>query len=373
MAASCWRSRFLRLGRQAALWTALGLKVHAADAAGLPSTYCPIERLPALDWIRLAKGDDCALDEDGNGLDDAVESALAACFVPEVVFDSRENALRVDEPHVLFSAHPIGPRVIRFHFAFLFARDGGYVLGSTFPCTADDHAGDDESVVVDVALNERDRAWFGAPLAMRTRDARDDVERVASVGSSPDAMELTGTHPVLYATAGKHHWLHHPESLTYACNCGPLGRCGSVRDRADGAGARVIPVELGHAPGFYVERGGLRSQVPVDDDGGGFWNACSLGSRGLRTRALSLVSNDLGVLGYPGERIFGSCFRGGLGGVCAETISVAQSLAWDKAFSTDFRPRKLLSMLMIDTSNTSKTERSVLPPLGSVPGPFLRN
>ena len=66
-------------------------------------------------------------------------------------------------------------------------------------------------------------------------------------------MKLSGTHPVLYATAGKHHSLHGPEALAYACNCGPLGRCGSVLDRADGAGPHVVPSEVRHAPGFYPE------------------------------------------------------------------------------------------------------------------------
>jgi len=85
------------------------------------------------------------------------------------------------------------------------------------------------------------------------------------------------------------------------------------------------------------------------------------------------VSNDLGELGYPGERIFGSCFRGGLGGPCAETVSVAESLAWDKPFTVDFRQRKLLSVLRIEAPDAPPIRRSVLLPLGSVPGSVLRN
>src|SRR6185295_18634480 len=95
--------------------------------------------------------------------------------------------------------------------------------------------------------------WFGAPLALRTGDPRDGAEVKSSTDSSTSALRLSGTHPVLYVTAGKHHWLHRAASLTYACNCGPLGRCGSVRDRADGAGPRIVAAVTHHAPGFYAE------------------------------------------------------------------------------------------------------------------------
>jgi hypothetical protein len=231
-----------------------------AAAADLPASYCALDRAPVLDWLRLVQGDDCPLDEDGNGLDDGVETALARCFVPEIVFDSRENALGPDEPHVVFSADPVAPRVIRLHFAILFARDGGYALGTELPCLSDEHNGDAEAVTVDVVWLERERRWFGAPLSMHTLGPEAVDERIALSGV---AAGSPGTHPLLYATAGKHHWLHRTASLTYACSCGPLGRCGSVRDRADGAGARVIPTSLRHAPRFALREG---SMVASNDD-----------------------------------------------------------------------------------------------------------
>jgi hypothetical protein len=345
-----------------------------AGAADLPATYCPLDRAPALSWLRLANGDDCEFDEDGNGLDDVVETQLASCFVPELVFDSRENALRVDEPHVFFSASPLGSHAVRLRFAFLFARDGGYVMGTEFPCMTDDHDGDVESVEVDVAWAGRDGGWFGAPVAMRTRDPRDDAERIATAPGTSNAMALRGTHPVLYATAGKHHWLHRPEALAYACNCGPLGRCGSVRDRADGAGLRVVPHPLRHAPGFYVERGKVRSQVPLDEHGGGFWNACMLGARNVFARAIrSLGSNDLGQLGYPGERLFGSCFRGGFGGRCSVAVSVAEALSWDKPFVTALGARKLVTVLLGGAADPTFTRTTVLLPFGAAPQRVWRN
>jgi len=249
MAASRRRGPYERLRRVLSVYV-VGALVGAAPAAAadLPASHCALDRAPVLDWLRLAKGDDCPFDEDGNGLDDRVETALARCFVPEITFDSRENALAPDEPHVVFSADPVGPRVIRLHFAILFARDGGYVLGTEFPCLSDEHNGDSESVTVDVVWLERDRGWYGAPLSMHTPGPDGVEERTALSGATADAS--SGTHPRLYATAGKHHWLHHTASLAYACNCGPFGRCGSVRDRADGAGARIVPTSLRHAPRF---------------------------------------------------------------------------------------------------------------------------
>jgi hypothetical protein len=341
-----------------------------AKAADRPASFCPLGREPALEWLRLAQGDACDQDEDNNGLDDAIETELAACFVPEVRFDSLENALRVDEPQVFFSAFRLGARLVRLNFAFLFARDGGYVLGTDFPCMTDDHDGDVESVSVDVTWTGRDRAWFGAPVAVRVLDPRDAEMHVEAASSS--GVEFAGTHPVLYATAGKHHWLTQPESLAYACHCGPLGRCGQVHDRADGRGPAIVAPVVRHAPGFYLEGSRLRVDTPIDDRGP-FWNACTIGSRGVLRRATrSLSTNDLDALGYPGERLFGACFRGGFGGPCAETISVAEALAWDRPFGRSFGARKLLSALLGPPSEVEPTRVTVLLPFGSAPRSFFR-
>jgi hypothetical protein len=365
MTASCRRSRFERLVRTMSVYVvaAMPLCETPADGAELPAHHCALERAPVLDWLRLAKGDDCPFDEDGNGLHDGVEAALARCFVPEISFDSDENALRPDEPHVVFSADPIGLNVIRLHFVVLFARDGGYVLGTRFPCLSDEHNGDAQAVTVDVAWLERDRRWIGAPIAMHSLGPRGVDERTGLTGRVSDV--LSGTHPRLYATAGKHHWLHRPASLDYACNCGPLGQCGSVRDRADGAGVRVVPTRLRHAPRFALRdpassgptddaatHARVRPLAPLDAGEHDFRNACEYRSRGrLTPAARSLGSNDLADLGYPGERVFGACFRGGLGGPCLSTVSVGEALAWDNhpgkvAPRFELGPGKLIGTLL---------------------------
>ena len=384
MTASRWRSPFERLVRALSMYAVLAVATGAgtAAAADLPANYCALDRAPVLDWLRLAKGDDCPLDEDGNGLDDGVETALARCFVPEIVFDSRENARRPDEPHVVFSADPVAPRVIRLHFAILFEQDGGYVLGTEFPCLRDEHHGDAQAITIDVVWLERDHRWFGAPFSMHTPGPNGVEERTLLSGVS--APMSSGTHPLLYATAGKHHWLHQPASLTYGCSCGPLGRCGSVRDRADGAGLRIVPTSLRRAPRFTMrdafaagptdEASALprvRPAAPFDPAERRFGNACALRSRGIITAARSLGSNDLDDLGYPGERVFGACFRGGLGGPCHATVSVGETLAWDNPPAaanrgSDFGAGKLISSLLGIVGRTP----NALPGKTKVPGRF---
>src|SRR5262249_23374546 len=148
----------------------------------------------------------------------------------------------------------------------------------------------------------------------------------------------------------KHHWLQAKGFLRYACDCGPLGRCGGVSDRADGLGMHVTPLVVHHAPDFYRLRGagtGLGSETPIDATGDRWWNACEFASRGKLVPATrSLVSNDLGSLGYPGDRILGACFRGGYSGHCEGTRSVAEVLAWEAPYERDRGERRLIALLL---------------------------
>jgi hypothetical protein len=334
---------------------------RAGEPTILPT--CPLQGVPAPSWI--AERLECRDDEDANGLDDAVETELARCFVPQFAFDSLENARRPDEPRVFFSARAIAEGVVRLRFAVLFARDGGYVLGTDFPCLPDDHRGDAEAVDVDIQAVLTDHRWYATPVGMHTSGPPGLSETRFFPDRSDALVAFSGTHPVLYATAGKHHWLQRTASLKYACNCGPFGACGSVQDRADGQGTRVTPAIVYHAPGFYREErepdaaaspggldfsalsGGVHSQTPLDAYGKRWWNACEFAARGVLVPAEhSLWPNDLAALGYPGERLFGDCFRGGYGGPCTETVSVAEALAWENPFSLASGQHRLVSLLL---------------------------
>lgn len=334
---------------------------QAGEAAGAPQ---PASARVSIAGVTLLT--DCSADEDGNGLDDEVESELARCVAPQFRFDGAENALRGDEPHVLFSAALIAPDKIRIHYAVLFADDGGYVLGTTFPCQPDAHHGDSEGLVVDVRIAPADKGALAVPAALRTSGP--PGTRESSTFDDRSGAILFGTHPVVYATAGKHHWLQHTADLSYACQCGPLGPCGSVRDRADGRGRWVVPARVDQAPFFFRDAGSrrtlgrdwvfsggagleklpvVRSASALDSNRSRWWNACELEQNGRLVPALrALRSDDLSDLGYAGERIDSECFRGGFGGSCTETESVASVLAWDRPVGPRTTMRRILGYLL---------------------------
>jgi hypothetical protein len=85
-------------------------------------------------------------------------------------------------------------------------------------------------------------------------------------------------------------------------------------------------------------RNPVRPLAPLDAEQREFGNACAQRTRGVLFPARSLGSNDLAFVGYPGEHIFGSCFRGGLGGSCLATVSVGEALAWDNPIARVGRP-----------------------------------
>lgn len=326
-----------------------------ATAADLPAQYCRLSRTPALS-TPLERQADCSRDEDGNRLDDAVENELAKCFVPTVAFDSAENALAPGEPRVVFSARLVGANVIRFRYVFLFKRDTGYVLGTSFPCLKYDHNGDLQIVEVDATWIERDQEWYGAPLAMYASSVESNVSKVSVSGTGPDRLVLSNTHPVIFATAGKHHWSFRPRgAFSYGCDCGPFGRCGQVRESADGLGPTITAATVRHAPGFYFapENGvdvdpeaRLRPQSPMLASDGRFSNTCEYVNHGRIVPAQNLMSsNSLDDIGYEGERILGPCFRGGLGGDCTYTGSVADALASGAPFGSYANPGKLRTWL----------------------------
>ncbi|MET0592018.1 MAG: hypothetical protein ABW133_04915 [Polyangiaceae bacterium] len=326
-----------------------------AGAADLPAQYCRLSRTPALSATSVERQDDCSRDEDGNRLDDGVENELAKCFVPTVAFDSAENGLASGDPRVVFSARLVGANVIRFRYVFLFTRDTGYVLGTSFPCLKYDHNGDLQIVEVDVTWLERDQEWYGAPLAMYASAVESNIHKVSVSGTGAERLVLSNTHPVIFSTAGKHHWSFRPSAFSYGCNCGPFGRCGQVRESADGLGPTITPATVRHAPGFYFEpengvyvdaEARLRPQSPLIANTGRFSNTCEYANHGrIVPVSDALSSNGLDDVGFEGEQIYGPCFRGGLGGDCNYTGSVADALAWGTPFGSYANTGKLRTWL----------------------------
>ncbi len=164
----------------------------------------------------------CQMDQDGNGLDDEMEAQIAQCFVPEFRFDSREwtepvvtefgtipPSLAPCEPVVGYSAYRIQGSsddeiIIRFRFVALFRQDGGFLAddGTNFWCD-DSHPGDSQGFHIDVRVTKGD-VW---------RASFDKLDECAH-------PEFSGTRPVLYPSAGKHHWYCNPGTSAFVVDCG---------------------------------------------------------------------------------------------------------------------------------------------------------
>ena len=188
------------------------------------STSCEVlERSPVLLQPDLAAR--CQMDQDGNGLDDEVERRIALCFMPEYRFDffeptqdmegpggrDVEQSLRPCEPVMGFTAIRLPPNGtspsglpdlehefgIRLKLATLYRRDAGPVydpgsdtVGTGTACELDDHEGDSHN----------------STLTVRVTKVRNQPWRAELVGfDNCQPPEMSGTHPVLYPSAGKHH------------------------------------------------------------------------------------------------------------------------------------------------------------------------
>jgi hypothetical protein len=143
-------------------------------------------------------------DADRDGLSDAGEAELADAFRPFMVFDSRENSRRPNEPVVAFQARPLGcagarahchgaPLTVQVLYNTLWRQDGGYV--DSFFCN-DSHKGDIALVTVTAESYDDGRTF-----------------RMSSVENwgytwpkkSGPVRFLAGTHPWIYFSGGKHH------------------------------------------------------------------------------------------------------------------------------------------------------------------------
>ncbi len=233
------------------------------------------------------------MDEDGNGLDDEIEQQLAECFTPIFRFDADEPVQTGDpvfdalkppslfpgEPRVGFSAYRMPDTVsgevrIRFELAAIWRRDGGFVSETGADC-ADDHPGDSEGMALEVRVF-KDQVWR-AELLKFSR-------------CPPGELEMSGTHPVVYPTAGKHHF-HCGAGVSDYWVDWEVGELTSCKDPHRGNGPLRIPEPLFRVPAI---------QKPFSSGGNTYWaNLCTFARTGLTVMAKRMQPGNLDNLGFP--------------------------------------------------------------------------
>ncbi|MGZ3449380.1 MAG: hypothetical protein ACXVEF_07255 [Polyangiales bacterium] len=251
-------------------------------ACALPG---PLER-------RHETDEDCLHDEDGNGLDDAVEESLARCMVPELRFDGRERARRPGEPRALFNVQKRSPTRARIQFVLLFAEDRGFPQGII--CrgrTA--HRGDTEQMVVEVAIDPA------------THEARALLVDTGWPDGLRENVTKSGARPVLFASASKHH-------LYFAPYEGPFTHPYGCPDLALGDGDVITPTPE-HVPIFAIEP--PHAPAPLTPDRTRWLNACLVARHpndplawrpAVRLRQNRFLPSE----GFAGEEIEGATFLG---------------------------------------------------------------
>jgi hypothetical protein len=323
---------------------ALGSARFAA-AAPPPETICKLQRAPLLLPISstMPAQLQCASDQDGNGLDDEMELQLAKCFVPELRFDAAENATAWgSEPHVFFSAYRVRPSavsadaacvdqtapLIRLRFGLVWSYDGGFVADGGVGC-GNDHAGDTQSLTVDVQIL-KGTSWYGVPVAFHGDPdpallPNENPPRFLTCNNAQGfgPFELNGKgHPVIYPTAGKHHWRYSAGEYQYDVSGG-----GYCFDPARGNGPRVVPQVLHHLPIIYQGTRHLfwsgeeiatgmfpTSTTPLMADGR--WaNACAARRHGTLEPATRLHGVSLADLGFAVNLLDSSFLAPGTSGV----------------------------------------------------------
>ncbi|MBI3204961.1 MAG: hypothetical protein HYZ29_25720 [Myxococcales bacterium] len=223
----------------------------------------------------------CQMDEDGNGLDDEIEQQLAECFVPAFRFDADEpsSSLQPNEPVTGFSAYRIQAAkpdeiLIRFEMVAMWRRDGGFPNANSVDCSDyfQAHDGDTWGTRIDVRVF-KDVVWR-AELAEFSRCW---------------PAEMNGTHPVVYASAGKHH-----------------DYCSAGVDDSDidgtwctdphrGNGVSRVPSALFRVP---------TQRVAVSVPGNVYWaNVCTYARTGQAVVASRMQPARLDNLGFSGQSL----------------------------------------------------------------------
>ncbi|MBI3205487.1 MAG: hypothetical protein HYZ29_28365 [Myxococcales bacterium] len=227
----------------------------------------------------------CQMDEDGNGLDDEIEQQLAECFVPAFRFDADEpsSSLQPNEPVTGFSAYRIqGAKpdeiLIRFEMVALWKRDGGFPNAKSADCSDyyQAHDGDTWGTRIDVRVS-KDVVWRA---------------ELAEFSSCPPG-EMYGTHPVIYASAGKHHDYCSAGVDDYDIKVGTW-----CTDPHRGNGPQRVPEQLFRVP--------LNQKLFFSaSDTNTYWaNACTFARTGLTSLANRMQPGNLGNLGFPGQSLW---------------------------------------------------------------------
>ena len=379
-----------------------------SDLVGAVRT-CPLSRSPFVLAHSLPAATLCDFDEDGNGLDDEVENEIAKCFVPQFRGSTGEPAQLVDEPRIAFNMHRVAAvaqdtpndpdvanrRRLHIRMVALWTRDGGYAQHSG-ACPLNDHNGDNQTFDLLVDVDHNSFSWFAA------------LRRVAADPEPPTGLPIPGLnydqnieiggggpHPVIYSSAGKHHWSFQPyDSTDDTCglssgtraaidaaiglsltlcvasfgtltftdlpgfqgsvtcsnltDCVANGKCYTRRDVSDGQGPIIVSTRIEHAPLLFV--GTLPSGVVLEsmthppntplwvgpvipDPTAAWWNACSSMRSTSPVAANGLLGVTLDKLGYS-DSVFDK-FTGGIGVWQSDTGSLASNLAVGGDFQVD--------------------------------------
>ncbi|MBE7485105.1 MAG: hypothetical protein HS104_34695 [Polyangiaceae bacterium] len=226
---------------------------------------CPLHHSPWVPHRATPQPWECSIDEDDDGLDDEIESALADCFAPQLHFTPDEPALAVDikfpggrEPFTVFNAYPDGanPNVVHIKYGTFFGKDGGYfdnvVYIPNVPVPIgycgqgeNKHDGDSMSIEVEVELVTGSDGRTEAQLlrvegwhrdlagtdssALSCSVATDLIDQVLFpyfrlIECRPPAQVETlrlgtvngsATHPIVFASWGKHHYYLNPPDGTW--------------------------------------------------------------------------------------------------------------------------------------------------------------
>ena len=199
------RSRSIPRGSAPAL--AIAIVFSSGEAVGSTGEVS-LDRNPVLFSKAMPDELVCEFDEDDNGLDDEIETQIAQALVPQFRFDKSEEHTRSGEPRAVFntrmSLDGSGRRILTIKYVFVWDRDGGFVNSDI---CGDAHAGDTQPMTVTAEVYEGTDRWFARLSKL------DGFTQQEALG--PDELLFDGSHPLVFPTAGKHHFRPYPNQYTY--------------------------------------------------------------------------------------------------------------------------------------------------------------